>query len=136
MFAWLFCFVFFLVLHFLFCNFFTLFFFCIVYILFTLRYTICLLVLFLFFVLLFPPSLKCPPVPTPFLLGRHNTVHLLQLVGKSLLLREFVLLQGDRQLLVVFDRVRVQLVQGAVCVELGRVELLKLAKMNIFPDFF
>jgi hypothetical protein len=39
------------------------------------------------------------------LLGRHDVVDLLQLVGKPLLLREFVLFQCYGQLLVVFHSV-------------------------------
>lgn len=56
-------------------------------------------------------------------IGGHDVVHLLQLVGEPLLLGELVLLQGHGQLLVVLHRVRVQLVQGAVRVELGGVQL-------------
>lgn len=64
--------------------------------------------------------------------GRHDVVHLLQLVGEPLLLREFVLLQCDGQLLVVFDSVRVQLVQGAVRVELGGVHLVVRKQSSVF----
>lgn len=57
------------------------------------------------------------------LLGGHDVVHLLQLVGEPLLLRELVLFESDGQLLVVLNGVRVQLVQRAVRVKLGGVHL-------------
>lgn len=57
------------------------------------------------------------------LLGRHDIVDLLQFVGEPLLLGELVLLERNGELLVVLDGVRVELVQGAVRVELGGVHL-------------
>lgn len=54
---------------------------------------------------------------------RHYIVYLFELVRQSLFLRELVLLQSNYQLFVVFTRVRVQLVQGTIRVELRRMQL-------------
>lgn len=52
----------------------------------------------------------------------HDIVDLLEFVGKPLLAAELVLVQGEDQLFVVLDGVRVQLVEGAVQVKLVGVQ--------------
>lgn len=61
----------------------------------------------------------------------HEAVHLLEAVCEPLLLRELVLLERYRQLFVVPVRVRVQLVQRTVRVELFRVEARLLRKHRV-----
>lgn len=71
---------------------------------------------------------------TSGVIRRHDIVYLLEFVRQSLLLRELVLVEGNYQLFVVFTRVRVQLVEGAVCVELRRVQLYRENTYRLVHD--
>ena len=54
-------------------------------------------------------------------IGGHEVANLLQAIGQPLLLGEFVLFERHHELLVVAIGVVVQLLQGAVDVEVDRV---------------